>query len=486
MKLKSSFYNELIPVEETQEYLLYNIISGGLNVITRQTGKLLETLKSGIPFDIEDFAGFEEELKTLQEEGYLVPSDADEREQYRDEYFETQSRKYKNSGHIGITIGTTILCNMGCPYCFETVKPNKTLRDEKVVNGIVSYIEDMIQSAPVKKWSSLTISWYGGEPLINKQGIDSLSQKFIALSDKYSIPYDATIISNGIYLDTDTWQFLKRNKVSSIQVTVDGAKEVHDVYRPLKNSRGKNYEKILENLSMMPEGITLTIRINTDKRVAATFEKLLDDLESYGIWPQRHKEVSLSLAWLRAYEGADTSSMVHLSKDEFFEVQHNFSERKVSRFNRWAEANSELRAKVKWNVPDKQSDCATYVSPYFFTFDPDGMIHKCWETVHDTKKSSGVDVFKRWTPSDFDKYLSYSRTKIHPICSACKFNPVCGGLSCAYDAIHDLAEDKFPCTVWKSKLPDYFKRMYLKKLEDPEGVSFKVAAMSEHQTHANK
>ncbi|SKC83326.1 radical SAM/SPASM domain-containing protein [Ohtaekwangia koreensis] len=486
MKLKSSFYNEIIPVEETDEALLYNIVSGGLNIISMPLANMLSSVPAGETIDMEQYPQFDNELQQLFDDGFLVAPEINEVEQYRDDYINTQSNKYKNSGHIGLTIGTTILCNMGCPYCFEVVKPNKTLRDEKVLQGIVSYIEDMINNAPVKKWSSLSITWYGGEPLINKQAIEFLSQKFIALSEQYHIPYEASIITNGIYLDMETWQFLKANKVSSLQVTVDGAKEVHDAYRPLKNSKGKNYEKIMENLSMMPEGIDLTIRINTDKRVAATFDRFFDDLSSYGIWPQRHKQVSLALAWLKAYEGAPTADMVYLSQDEFFEVSNKFSITKVDRFNRWAQHNSELKARIRWNIPQKQSDCSTYVSPYFFTFDPDGTIHKCWETVHDTQKSSGVNVFRRWTPSDFEKYLNYSRTKVHPICAACKFNPVCGGLSCAYDALHDLTEDKFPCTVWKTRLGDYFKSMYLLKLKEPDRVSFKEVKMDDHQTHANK
>ncbi|GCC53235.1 radical SAM protein [Chryseotalea sanaruensis] len=486
MKLKSSFYNEIIPIEETNEFLIYNIVSGGLNVLNKETGLVFSKLKDGRSFELSDFPSITEELSELFNNGFIVEYEIDEIKKYRTDYIENQSRKYRTNGHIGLTIGTTILCNMGCPYCFEDVKPNKTLRDERVLDGIVSFIEGMIQSAPVEKWSSLSISWYGGEPLINKTAIEYLSEKFISLSDKYSIPYDATIITNGIYLDADTWQMLKKYKVSSLQVTIDGAKEVHDVYRPLKNSRSKNYEKILENISMMPEDMDLTIRINTDKRVAATFERLLDDLQSYGIWPQRHKSFSLSLAWLRSYPGADSSTMQYLTKDEFFDVQNSFSKLKVSRFNSWAETNSDLNAKMLWMLPDKQSDCATYVSPYFFTFDPEGTIHKCWETIHDTKKSSGTNVFKSWSTEDFEKYLNYSRTNVHPICETCKFNPVCGGLSCAYDALADIKEDKLPCTIWKTKLPEYFKDMYLMKLENPDKVSFKVAKVNEHQTHSNK
>ena len=485
-KLKQSFYNELIPVEETKESLLYNIVTGGLTVVNQAVSAVLKSVSDQPHFSISEYAEVEEELWDLHESGFLVDYHTDERAQYQANYIKTQDQKFRNNSHIGLTIGTTILCNMGCPYCFEVVKPNKTLRDEKVIDGIGDYIEGMINTADVQHWSSLSIIWYGGEPLINKEAIEKLSERFVQMSAQYDIPYSASIISNGILLDKDTWQFLKKNQVTDVQITIDGAKEVHNKYRPLKNAKGKNYEKILENLSVMPLGMNATIRVNTDRQVANSLEQLLDDLYSYGIWPQRYDAVSIDLAWLRSYEGADTSGLASLSNEEFFDIRHEFRMLQSKRFNNFAEANGMPSAKVKWHLPSKQSDCATYVSPYFFTFDPEGTIHKCWETVHDTKKSSGTDVFKRWNPDDFKRYLDYSRTKVHPVCYNCKFNPVCEGLSCAYDTLESLKEEEFPCTPWKAKLPDYFKKMYAMMQERPNEVLFSQQKENELQTHSNK
>lgn len=486
MKTKFSFYNQLIPIEETSEYLLYNILNGGLRVLDDSTGRLLVDLSNLDSFNVEDYYEFHDVLKELIDEGFLVDFYIDEKESYQQDYHNSQLAKYRNNSYIGLTIGTTILCNMGCPYCFQTVKPNKTLRDEKVINGIVTYIDGLIQKAPVKKWAGLSIMWYGGEPLINMDVIENLTTKFTALCSLYNIPYDASMVTNGILLTRETWQFLLKHQVNVIQITIDGAKEVHDSYRPLKSANGKNYEKILENLSMMPLGISATIRINTDKRVAATLPKLLDDLKDYGIWPQRQNQVSLKLAWLRGYAGADTSNMRFLTQQEFFDVENQFSAMLVERYNKWAKSNSREIAKQKWKLPEKQNDCATYVSPYFFTFDPEGGIHKCWETIHEKEKSSGSTVFKNWYVDDFTKYLNYSRTNVHPVCYNCKFNPVCEGLTCAYDTIHALSEQNFPCTPWKTEIDRYFKEMYLRMKENPDQVAIHKSEQSAHQTHSNK
>lgn len=485
-KIKFSFYNELIEVPETDEYLLYNIISGALNVLDSEVGNLMRTIQHLTSFELGDYLQYEEVLGDLFNSGYFVSAAVDETKAYENDFHAKRKRRYETSGHIGLTIGTTITCNMDCPYCFETVKPNKTLRDPKVLAGILSYVEDMIANAPVEKWSTLSITWYGGEPLINTEAIEFLSEKFIAICEKNDMEFDGSIITNGILLDEKTWQILKQSEVNSLQITIDGAKETHNIFRPLKSANHSNYEKILENVSLMPEGMDLTIRVNTDKKVAATFDEFMDDLYDHGIWPQRYKNVSLSLAHLKHYPGANVSNMDVLSEEEFFEVSQEFNRMKVKRYNAWGSQHNLNKAKLRWHTPAKESDCATWVSPYFFTFDPEGGIHKCWETFHDKSKSTGVEVFEKYNKDDFKKYLEYSRTDVHPVCQSCKFNPVCTGLSCAYDAIYEIEEEKFPCTIWKTKLDDYFKSMYLEKLENPEGIEFKVSKAAEIQTHANK
>ncbi|MBW8685996.1 radical SAM/SPASM domain-containing protein [Chitinophaga rhizophila] len=484
--IKFSYYNELIPVRSTGEFLLYNIITGGLQVLDNQLGQTVAQLVPQSGFFPAAYPSFEEELIRLSNLGFFVDSSLDEIATYQQNYHESQLRKFTDNSHIGLTIGTTITCNMGCPYCFEVIKPNKSLRDQKVVEGIANYIESMIQKAPVKKWSSLSIIWYGGEPLINKEAIRQLSAHFIPLCEKYNIPYDASIITNGILLSKENWFFLKENKVKDVQITIDGSKEVHDVYRPLKSANGKNYEKIMENLSMMPLGINANIRINTDKRVAATLPQLLSDLQSYGIWPQRFREVSVKLAWLRAYKDADIADMRFMTQEEFFNTEHEFSRMMIDKFTNWPGNANRKAPKLKWKFPEKQTDCATYVSPYSFTFDTEGTIHKCWETIHDTNISSGKKVFGTWDQEDFRKYLDYSRTTIHPTCYKCKFNPVCEGLSCAYDTINMLDEGRFPCTAWKSQLPSYFEKMYNLMLEEGDKVAIEAPKAAAHQTHANK
>jgi len=285
-----SHYNVLIPVPEENEYLLYNTLSGGLEILEKEDGEILERLN-----DIngqQEMNKLEEDVRSyLYEKGYLTrfQNQQKEIEAFHKSYIQKRDamRGPLETAGIGLTVTTTMNCNMGCPYCFEFEKPNKTLKSDENIQHILNYVKDMMSKAPVKKWDSFNLTWYGGEPLINKYAISELSPKLIQLCEEQNIDYKASIITNGILLTEEAWQILKANKVNRVQVTLDGPAITHDKYRPLKNSQGKNYYRILENLANVPDGITLVIRINVDREIANNFDTLFQDLENYNIWPQK-------------------------------------------------------------------------------------------------------------------------------------------------------------------------------------------------------
>ncbi|MDE3250670.1 MAG: radical SAM protein, partial [Bacteroidota bacterium] len=427
---KSSPYNVLIPVEESAEYLLFNTLTGGIEVFARSEGEMLAEIFMLKEFSVDSFGDRDYLFEYLLEREYVLEAGKniiDVFEKY------TERNQFKNSGTIFLTIGTTITCNMGCPYCFEFVKPNHTLKDDKVKAKTVDYIEQIICKAD-RKIHSLNVTWYGGEPLINVKAIIDISKGFFELSEKYQLDYDAKIITNGIYLTEENVRTLITCRVSSAQVTIDGAKRVHDKKRPLKQKNGENYFKILKNLALLPEGININVRLNVDKEVAASAEDLLDDLNAFKIWPHKHRQFNFDPAWLRSYEEIKLSeeeqdTRIHV--DEFFEFKQNFRLSLVRRLNSWAERNGGKRAKLKWDLPKYQSTCATWASPVSLVVDPNGYIHKCWETIHDDSKAP-TSIFEEYNPAVFEYYSSFNRYTHNNVCRNCKYLPVCDKISCSH------------------------------------------------------
>lgn len=477
---KSSFYNVLVPVEEEYEYLLYNLITGGLEVLPWEEGKILEQIATDGPVDL-----YSDTLQYLYEKGFLVDAHKDEKQLYHERYYDKRNLLYdRESANINLTIGTTILCNMGCAYCFEFVKPNKSLRSDKVFDDIIAYLEDMIQKSPVKKWNNLAVTWYGGEPLINSDALVKLTPLLLALCNKYGITYYAEIITNGILLTEKNWAILKEHQVSNIQVTIDGPQQKHDLSRPLKGKKGaKNYVQILENLTRVPDGLRVTVRINTDREVAEQIDTLFHDFEAYGLWPQRYNAINFAPAWLRTYEEAnETDTSSRLSNDEFYDFLQAFRKKRVDLFNEWAVQNGTKKARLKWVLPELQDDCVTWVSPYSMVMDPEGNIHKCWETIHDDKLAAS-HVSQGFNLEAHRSYMEYDRCELNSICASCKYMPVCDKLSCSYDAAR---HGKPPCTYWKTKTVQSLKDQYMLMKHDPDAIALPKHLLAVNTGHSNK
>ncbi len=482
-RIKSNPYNYLIPIPENNDFLLYNTLSNGLEVVKEQEGVFLTELFLSGNFFLEDHPEHSELLKYLYKKEYLLNSDVDLIQKLSNNIDDNQ---YRNPKIINLTIGTTITCNMGCAYCFEFIKPNHTLKKKEVKDQIISYVEQIItdQENDVDK---IAVTWYGGEPLINTKAIIELSPLLIALAKKYNLDYTAKIITNGIYLTTENWHLLSESKVDSVQITIDGAKEHHNKKRPLKQKNKKNYDLILENLTKIPNNFNgnVNIRLNVDKEVASSAFELLNDFEKLNIWPQNYKKISFDPAWLRTYDEIDISEeeeVLRMTIDDFFHFKQSFRDELVSRFNEFYKDSRVKKAKLKWDLPNFQSACATWASPISLTIDPNGNIHKCWETIHDDTKAPS-SVFETYNRKKYNKYQAFNRYSHNDVCKNCKVLPICDTITCSYEAI----KAEVPrCSSWKYTLEGYLKSQYLRMISNEESITMPLDVESVNTGHSAK
>ena len=143
---------------------------------------------------------------------------------------------------VGLTICPTMGCNCDCPYCFEDHVAGKM--SAQVQDDVVALAERMLDASSAK---NLSVTWFGGEPLLATDVIAALSERLMALAAERGIEYDAGIITNGYLLTPEVVELLDRCKVASAQVTVDGMGPAHDATRRLANG-GPTFERIIANL----------------------------------------------------------------------------------------------------------------------------------------------------------------------------------------------------------------------------------------------
>ena len=112
--------------------------------------------------------------------------------------------------------------------------------------------------------TTVALSFLGGEPLLYLSDIEETLEAIRTIA-----PIAATdFITNGVLINSDKIDFLKRIENSSLQVTLDGGRSVLNRFRHLANESG-TYDHLLTTIQkLIDRNIHLPVRIN------ATYESI--------------------------------------------------------------------------------------------------------------------------------------------------------------------------------------------------------------------
>ena len=150
-----------------------------------------------------------------------------------------------------ITFIVTEDCNLRCKYCYITHKStNKSLNIDTAKKFI-----DYILSGAIITQDAVIIDFIGGEPLIEMDLIDEITDYFklrtFELDLEWYWNYRINICTNGINYSTDKVQkFIKKNNGKiSLAISIDGTKEKHDLQRVTIEGNG-SYDIIMKNVPL--------------------------------------------------------------------------------------------------------------------------------------------------------------------------------------------------------------------------------------------
>jgi uncharacterized protein len=137
---------------------------------------------------------------------------------------------------------TGAACNLDCAYCFfldkEVLYPGSKFRMSESL--LEQYIRQLIES---HQMDEVNIAWQGGEPTL--MGLD-FYRRVMVLAEKYRRPgtrFLHTLQTNGTLLDDDWAAFFKEHGFL-IGISIDGPRELHDVYRVDKGGR-PTFDKVM-------------------------------------------------------------------------------------------------------------------------------------------------------------------------------------------------------------------------------------------------
>ncbi|UCH93473.1 MAG: hypothetical protein JSV88_24820, partial [Candidatus Aminicenantes bacterium] len=164
LKYKPSSYNHFIYLGDEDKYLVYNSISNGLAKLEPEIFSLLKKGKAGI-LEIEKDTSKKDLVQQLYRGNIIIDSDLDEIE-----FLRTKFNMIKfGQKNLSLTIVTTLDCNLNCIYCYEGNHPVQ-YADSILEQDILKFTSEKIKSMGYK---SIYTTWYGGEPLLNKEFIFS-------------------------------------------------------------------------------------------------------------------------------------------------------------------------------------------------------------------------------------------------------------------------------------------------------------------------
>lgn len=384
--------------------LAFNSLTCALAVIDNTYDNLISSLrtlrKDNIPEELKDC------YNAAYSGHFIVEDEVDELKELS---IKRNFTKY-NIESLGLTIAPTLACNFKCIYCYETSKPG--IMSEKTQSDLIAFVRNHIKTI-----KSLEVSWYGGEPLLSKEIIYSLSEKLLDLCSQNNVEYNAYIISNGSLLDDLTISKLEEFKVKGIQITLDGPPEIHNSRRICRSGEG-SFDIIIEHINRVLQlsNIQVSIRINLDRTNSNRLKDLLKILSERLI----SKDVKISFGQVTASTDACKSieSSCYNNKEFAKEILNYYSLLTEYGFDKYN----------KFPYPQLMLNycCAELINS--FVIDHEGYMYKCWNEIGNHESSVG-NISD--TSYDLTNYRNAKWVERNPIsyddCKNCALLPVCMG-----------------------------------------------------------
>jgi len=333
-----------------------------------------------------------------------------------------------------MTFVMTYDCNFDCPYCFEAKAKNK--------NAVMQ--PEQIDAALKLTNNNLEyIGLFGGEPFLPKTR-KSIEYLFSIMPDKI---YD--IITNGYYLE-EFIDLLSTIKIEKIMVTLDGEESVHNQRRCLKNGQ-PTYKKILNGIEKcLKIGITMHIRMNTDKEnVAASFKLQKYLFETFADYKENLQVQIAPLMQILDEEKNEIIKEIHRE-----DMAHSKEGNKD--LNKILLTSNPIINSVALDKPMLPLYAFCAAGKNELVVDPYGKIFSCLVAVGNDKLAIG-----QYEPTiEFKENSMYDRNiDSIPKCRECVYSLICGG-GCAMRLADKEDMLKPACSSTLTQIHDLLPRIY--------------------------
>ena len=430
MAVKASEYNLLFKGPHGMTHL-FNFCTRALVTLDQRAEQVYRDLMQGKP--VTDPTMFAELLRGR----FAVPAEIDERAWIRTSYYAARFVQH----NLGLTIAPTLRCNFGCSYCFED-PGGATDMDARTMEDLCAFVKFLMP-----RMRTVGITWYGGEPTLRIDIIRTLSRRFRSICQENNVRYGAGMITNGYLLDQLTDEDFKELALGSIQITIDGPRDVHNSRRPLRGG-GDTYDRIIRNVKRIAilNRCQVSLRVNVDQLNVSYVRSLLLDLKGHGL--DEHPSVIVNLAPVHALSKFCRNIDHHcLAPSQYSAIEPDL----------YIEAARSGFPYACYPITPWGTCGATRLHAY--VVDPDGHLQKCWNTVgHPDKRVGHISDLKLAEPllhtgtPLLQRWLNWD--PLQTDCSQCRYFPLCQG-GCPFkslypDEVREISSNQ--CSRWRFNL----------------------------------
>ncbi len=208
---------------------------------------------------------------------------------------------------LHLIIFPTESCNFRCVYCYENFKFGRMRPD--IIEGIKNYL-----SKRIHELNYLSISWFGGEPLLALDIIEDISEYILSIINNFNdLIFHSHITTNGYLLTRNVFKKLIDLKISQFHITFDGPQKIHDERRCLTNGKG-TFDKIWNNLlkiKQIDNDYNISISLHLDAYNYPYIEDFIENYRTYFINDFRFKLFLRPLLQLCCTNGSNIRVFSH-------------------------------------------------------------------------------------------------------------------------------------------------------------------------------
>ncbi|MEA5566024.1 radical SAM/SPASM domain-containing protein [Anabaena sp. UHCC 0399] len=449
--LRTSSYTIYVDLPNNQEkMLLVHGYTGAYDNVSQRVATYLRSLEvkcppkplygdwsPELPIDGDVIPPSTETIELLIKRGYLTEMTLEEEQ----EFFTKMAIKLHHLASRlmpSYIFMPTYSCNLRCPYCFQDhMRTNpifkhllRTMQPE-IVDRIFAAMPQIEAGHGVTEEMDLprNITFFGGEPLLaeSRPIVEYIINKTLSLG-KASF----SAVTNGTELEAYQ-DILGKDKISNLQITLDGPPSEHDKRRIYADGSG-SFEKIAHNITKALDlGVQISIRMNIDRNNIHELPELADEIIARG-W-NSYQNFSTYTAPITTSELNNNTSIKTTFNSWELDKALDGMHQQYPQMEIITRPDDGLMDRARQIFEQKENPLPNFKASFcgahnkMYIFDAFGDIYACWEKTGDQKIRIGyINEENEVVLNEELNQTWRNRTVIsNPVCRKCRYAFYCGG-----------------------------------------------------------